>query len=72
MFKTSLRKQNLKIVNINRDIPRETLLIFSYLYKRKNCSVSGSGMSWKGKGREGRADGEGKGIEGMIWRGWEE
>ena len=39
MFKTSLRKQNLKIVNINRDIPRETLLIFSYLYKRKNCSV---------------------------------
>ena len=39
MFKTSLRKQNLKIVNINRDIPRETLLTFSYLYKRKNCSV---------------------------------
>ena len=27
MFKTSLLKQNVKIVNINRDIPRETLLI---------------------------------------------
>ena len=41
MFKKSLWKQNLKIVNINRDIPHETMLIFSYLYKRKNCSVRG-------------------------------